>query len=548
MKKNHAVIFNIFILGLVVLLAAAPTSLEARKKKAKGLVFDDTNRNGIFDKGEQGIPGVVVSNQYDVVQTDKEGKFRLPLKKETIIFVTKPAGYDLPMNENNFSQFYYIHQPAGSPKGLKYPGIAPTGKRPRTIYFPLVKGKTDDTFSVIVMGDPQTRTAKEIEYYRDDVVAGLLDSGARFYMALGDIMYDHLDLNDKMDRLVGQLGIPVYHVMGNHDMNYRVPDSVHEAETFKRIHGPDYYSFNYGKVHFVILNSVKYKGWNTEENKPGRYSGNLHERQLTWLKNDLAFVPEGHLVVLSMHIPAAVDVAPEDPYNYIVNRAELFKILENREHLLALAGHMHFVEYIDFTQKHGWNGKAAFSQLTAGAGCGTWWHGPRDPRGIPFGVGTDGSPNGHFLFTFKGNRFHYRFHPGTPVPHDQMRINSPVGILQPQDLKDGKIEINVNVFAGTPRTTVTCALDDGPGTPMERKVMNDPFFEKLVTENKDKYKEWMEPTPCAHIWVAPLPVNLGPGLHRLKITVTDHQGDIFTAHGLFEVAAAVQPPELVKTK
>ena len=536
MKKNRAVIFNIFVLGLVVLLAAAPASLEARKKKANGLVFDDTNRNGVFDKGEPGIPGIVVSNQYDVVQTDKDGRFRLPVDKETIIFVTKPAGYDVPVNENNFPQFYYIHQPAGSPEGLKYPGIAPTGILPRTLYFPLVKGKIDDTFSVIVMGDPQTRTAREVEYFREDVVAGLLGSGARFYMALGDIMYDHLDLNDKMDRLVGQIGIPVYHVQGNHDMNYRVPDHVHESETFKRIHGPDYYSFNYGKVHFVILNSIKYKGWNTEENKPGGYTGYIGERQLTWLKNDLSYVPEDHLVVLSMHIPVISEMYPESEANGILNRAEFFKVLENRRYLLALAGHMHFVEYIEFNPEYGWNGKTVFPSLTAGAGCGTWWHGPLDPRGIPFGLGTDGSPNGHFLFTFKGNQYHYRFHPATPVPNDQLRINSPTGKLSPQDLKAGKVGINVNVFAGTPHTIVTYSLDGGAGIPMERRIMIDPFFNKLVAENKDKYRDWMEPTPCAHIWVAPLPGSLSPEMHRLKITVTDHQGDIFTAYRLFEVS------------
>ena len=71
---------------------------------------------------------------------------------------------------------------------------------------------------------------------------------------------------------------------------------------------------------------------------------------------------------------------------------------------------------------------------------------------------------------------------------------------------------------------------------MERRIMIDPFFNKLVAENKDKYRDWMEPTPCAHIWVAPLPGSLSPEMHRLKITVTDHQGDVFTAYRLFEVS------------
>ncbi len=118
-----------------------------------------------------------------------------------------------------------------------------------------------------------------------------------------------------------------------------------------------------------------------------------------------------------------------------------------------------------------------------------------------------------------------------------MRINSPNGTLSLQDLKNRKITINVNVFAGTPRTLVTYELDHGPAITMERKLMEDPFFTKLVTEYKDCYLEWMEPTISTHIWEAPLPGDLEPGIHRLKITVKDHQGNVFTAYRLFEITA-----------
>ncbi|MDQ1354398.1 MAG: MetallophosC protein, partial [Acidobacteriota bacterium] len=66
--------------------------------------------------------------------------------------------------------------------------------------------------------------------------------------------------------------------------------------------------------------------------------------------------------------------------------------------------------------------------------------------------------------------------------------------------------------------------------------MNDPFFVRLIEANKDKYLDWMEPCFSAHTWTAPLPPGLGPGIHRLKVTVTDQQGDVFTAYRLFEVA------------
>lgn len=529
---NAQMKIKVFCFLLILSLAAAPQFLQAAKKSAKGVVFLDANNNGIFDTGEKGIPGVVVSNQKDAVQTDENGRYRIPITKETIIFISKPAGYNIPRDENNLPKYFYIHQPKGSPAGLKFNGIAPTGKLPRSIDFPLLKGETKDSFSAIIMGDPQTKKPEEVDYYRDDIITGLIGTTADFYLALGDIMYDDLNLYPRMNRVVGQLGIPVYHVPGNHDTNYRVPDHNNANETFRRFYGPDYYSFNVGKVHFVSLNTVKYKGWNKEENKSKGYTGYVHEKQLTWLKNDLSFVPQDHLVVLTMHIPISTE-QDEKPATMVTNREALFEVLKNRKHLLALAGHMHFVEYMEFGPEQGWTGDAVFPSLTAGAGCGTWWHGPKSPAGLPLGLGTDGTPNGHFLFTFEGNRYTYRFYPGSTSPDEQMRINSPSGTLDPQELEG--MQINVNVFAGTPRTIVTCELDNGTPFTMERTVMNDPFFQRLVKENKDAYIDWMKPVESFHTWTAPLPGNLAEGIHRLKVTVKDHQGFVFTAYKLFEV-------------
>jgi 3',5'-cyclic AMP phosphodiesterase CpdA len=528
---KHTMYWGITVVFFLILV---PGFLQAGTKTVKGIVFEDANGSGIFDKGEKGIAGVVVSNQAEVVQTGADGGFRLPVAKETIIFVSKPAGYSYLPDENNLPRFYYIHYPAGSPAGLKYPGPAPTGKLPGSLYFPLIKTEEEETFDVIVVADPQVTNVEELALYRDDVVVRMMGTSARFYLALGDIMYNDLNLFDNMNRLVGQLGIPLYHVMGNHDMNFRVPDNHYEAETFKRIYGPDYYSFNYGKVHFVVLNSIKYHGWNREENKAGDYSGYIHERQLIWLKNDLSFVPDDRLVVLAMHIPIYCELYAEDSAVNIMNRKELFKILEERRHLLALAGHMHYFEYGEYREKSGWTGSAGFPAVIAGSGCGTWWHGPKDPRGIPYGISTDGSPNGYFCFTFSGNRFSYRFCPSAPTNSSQMRINSPSGLLDPREGKD--TSINVNVFAGTPGTTVTSQLDNSPPVPMARKIMKDPFFTKMLEENRASYKDWIEPSLCTHIWEAPLPGDLKPGIHRLEITVKDQQGNVFHAYRLFEVA------------
>lgn len=528
-KKNPVTLITILF---ILLLSTLPNLYAKKTTMARGIVFEDINNNGILDKGEPGIPGVPVSNQVEVILTDANGRFSLPVSEPTIIFVTKPPDYSFPLNSTNYPLFYYIHCPKGSPTGLKYKGIDPTGKLPPLLYFPLKKTDALETFDAIITGDPQTATLEEIDFFRDDIISKMMNHPAQFYLALGDNMYDDLSLYEELNHVTAQLGIPIYLVMGNHDMNYQVPGYQLQAETFKKWFGPDYYSFNYGRVHFIVLNSIKYQGWNTKENKKGKYTGYIHDQQMTWLKNDLAFVPEDFLVVLTMHIPIHSEIYNDD-YSIITNRTELFKLLEKRNHLLALAGHMHYFEYLELDQKTGWNSSISFPLIIANAGCGTWWHGPLNPRGIPLGLCTDGAPNGFFIFTFTGNQYTYRFYPSSSSSDTPFRVNTPARTVSISELPG--LSININVFAGTPRTQVSYQLDNGPETPMTRTVMEDPFFKDLVKRFPDQYKDWMKPTLSTHIWTSPLPGTLAPGIHRLFIAVKDHQGMVFTGNHLFRV-------------
>ena len=61
-------------------------------KYAKGMAYHDRNGNQKHDAGEPGVPGVRVSNGREVVQTDAQGAYRLPVDDDTILFLTKPKG------------------------------------------------------------------------------------------------------------------------------------------------------------------------------------------------------------------------------------------------------------------------------------------------------------------------------------------------------------------------------------------------------------------------------------------------------------------------
>jgi len=520
---------KIYILTLSFFFSAM---LYAQTSMVQGFVFEDKNGNRIKDNGEAGIADVMVSNQQEVVITDKFGKYSLPAYEEMIVFITKPSGYRIPVNEKNLPQFFYIHQPNGSPSGLKYEGIKPTGALPASVDFALYSSDEDLNFSAIISGDPQPRDSMEVGYFRDDIVATMMEYPAEFYLALGDIAFDNLNIYGMYNQVVSKLGIPAYNVHGNHDMNYLADSDRYAAETFKRIFGPPDYSFNYGRVHFIILDDVEYKGWNPEKNRSGGYRGFLNERQLQWLKNDLAWIPDDYLIAISTHIPIVTSESDGESVN-VVNRDRLFEILKNRKHLLSLSAHMHFIEHRQFSQQDGWLGANSFYSINAGASCGAWWSGPKDERGIPESFCLDGSPNGFYIINFEGHNYNYRFIPAKVRESTQMRLTFPTGTISRKVLT-GK-EILVNIFNADPAANVSYRIDESVSKSMEQKTMQDPFVTEYL-ENRPAFPDWInEAVTHTHMWKAQLPADLLPGAHKLTVTARDSRNNILTGTWIFNI-------------
>ena len=117
MKKNFLTLFALFI-------AFAAFS----QQMASGYVFDDTDKNGRKDRREAGISGVAVSNGIEVTVTNDKGFYTLPVGDDNTIFVIKPSGYQVPVDEHFVPKYYYHHKPNGSPESFTYKGVTATGK------------------------------------------------------------------------------------------------------------------------------------------------------------------------------------------------------------------------------------------------------------------------------------------------------------------------------------------------------------------------------------------------------------------------------------
>ena len=309
-----------------------------------GTVYE--SRSGAVGRqaSDPGIAGVLVSNGHDVVKTDTGGRYTLPVEDESIIFVIKPTGYAVPVDEQMLPRFYYIHQPAGSPRSLdlRFRGIDPTGPLPDSVDFPLNKVDEPQAFDVILFTDPQPESQAKVDFIRDDVVNGLIGAQAAFGMTTGDIMFDDLSLYPRLNRIIGQIGLPWYNIGGNHDLNFEAPSAKYSRETFKRIYGLNYYAFEYGGILFLMLDNVNYLGFDPAKPRAGgKFEGRFDQRQLAFIANVLKEFPVDKLVVACMHIPLQTYVDQVDPIMNTVNRGDFLRLLAGRPHTVSLSGHTH---------------------------------------------------------------------------------------------------------------------------------------------------------------------------------------------------------------
>ncbi|MBK1671527.1 hypothetical protein CKO28_26365 [Rhodovibrio sodomensis] len=537
--------------------AGAALAQSDAGKTATGRVFLDGNRNGELDQGEQGVEGVAVSNGLEVVTTDEDGRYSLAVDGQTIIRMTKPAGYAVPTNESELPQFYYIHDPDGSPHDLRYPGVQPTGSLPDQINFPLHEAEKTESFEAILISDPQPQSGREIDYIRDDVVSELIGTDAKFGMTTGDIMFDDLSLLPRYNAVIGQIGVPWWNVPGNHEMNFQASGDKHATETFKRVYGPTYYSFEYGAAHFISLDNVDYQGKNVGREEPryrggGVYEGRISNRQLEWLKNDLALVLKDELVFLAMHIPLKTYLGDGANVN-TVNRRELFDIIEDYPNLYAVAGHTHTSEHHYFDEDDGFDGKKPFHHHVLSTVSGSWWSGPKDARGIPDAVQRDGTPNGYHVLEVDGTNVEVRFKAANKPADHQMRVmfdtahhthnahiygDYDMGELLDGDMTADKVpaaSLLVNLFDGGRRSHVEFKVAGGGWRDMTHVRQMDLHANELFQRNAGTVKPWVEAEPSSHIWKADLPDEIGPGTYTVTVRATDEFGNTHHAHKVLEV-------------
>jgi predicted MPP superfamily phosphohydrolase len=336
----------IALLCLVLVVSTGYPQPVTGALTVSGHVFVDQNGNGIRDGNESGVAGVAVSDQVNVVQTDAAGAYQLSgLRGYGFVFISLPSGY--------------------KPSKLFWQKV-PAVETNVQMDFAIEKITDLKEFSFIQASDTHVseKTIDRMQKFRAVVDSVKPD----FVIITGDLVRDALRVSEPeatgyfelyRDQ-IKQMTIPVWSVPGNHELfgierqtslvNSKNP--LYGRNMYHHYFGPDYYSFNFGGIHFIGLNSVDFEDlW---------YFGHVDSIQVEWMKKDLSMIPPNTPVVTFNHIPfysgglsiqnfkefgfdRTVELEKGNlQYRHVVSNAhEVISILRHYNFLLALAGHHH---------------------------------------------------------------------------------------------------------------------------------------------------------------------------------------------------------------
>ena len=433
-------------------------------------------RGILRDTDGKPVAGVMVSNGIECTLTDSLGEYKLKNDPAArFVFYSVPSYCEVPVHSatDRTANFYL-----------------PILKNKFRYNFTLTRlpGGTETNYRMIVIGDPQVTNAfnpyyntpddndiemSDVERFTTETMVDIrrtmraLPQGTPVYgLSMGDDVQYYGGYNPMLERQIrealGSSEMRLFSVIGNHDQDGN-PEYLHKWE---ENWGPTDYSFDRGEEHYVCFNNVQFL------RKGGYYSpGELTDRQMKWLQQDLSLTPKTKKVILCYHIPLTFGNSPFHLATPVGNAGEkghyassrlsalLSMLMEFRGYEL-FCGHTHFA--INHEIEH--EGHHVLEHCHAAA-CGNIWQS---------NVNICGTPNGYYVYSFSGTRLRNCYYKGTFWDaHKQMTLFradtdfNGESYAADWNLSRGKNIIIANVFNADSRWRIY-AEENGVEYPMQR--------------------------------------------------------------------------------
>lgn len=496
----------------------------------------DANVRGRVTCDGKGVSGVVVSDGVNVTVTGGSGRYRLRSDKENgYVFISVPSGYEV---------------------GRR--GIIPDFFRPvdtaQVSVADFVLYKTDQSvFNVAVCSDIHLTgdaVDKDIPEFRSTFLPDIINTVSHldtpaFAICLGDMTTDskwyvnNFSFPEYLQEMSG-LPCPMYHVMGNHDNDRKCEGNViawgtRAEERYKREIGPDYYSFNAGKWHFLMLDDIITTGPKTEDNPADTYVGKygftyaVDSVQMRWIEQDLSFVPKDRGIVVCMHVPYFTISGLEDghvKYRYSASGKHspdrLLALLSGYREVHFLCGHHHRSQTFDIAEN-------MVQHVLPSASAVSW---KINDLGGPM-ICDDGTPAGYKLFRFEGDSISWVYKSNyATVEKCQCSVYDLNAVPVAFGGAPASNEVLINVFGWDPEWTVEAFAD---GIPLEitQACSYDPHYlsirnrTRTLLHRPDAFRE----TKTVHIFKCRRP----SGNSGIEIVLTDRFGRQFTRKGFDDI-------------
>lgn len=362
-----------------------------------------TTAYGIVSSEEGGIKGVVVSDGEETTTTNEQGIYQLKSKKKNgYVFISIPANYEV-ASDGILPLFY---------KSFKDKSNADTAER---IDFSLNKVSGQDDYKVFFLGDMhlanRTNDNNQFKDFTDDFNSyrNRFPNKKMYAITLGDMTWDLYWYNNKysipeyLNTMNSQVkGIQIFHTIGNHDFDYKATSDFEAGSKFRTNIAPLYYSFNIGKVHYVVMDDIdcsKYDGTTSRA-----YEVRISTEQLNWLAKDLSYVDKETPLIVVMHAPVFA-TSEKEGFTFDhdeLNTAQLFSILKDYK-VHFVSGHTH--RNYNVLPQHAVTGGHEFYEHNTAAICASWWWSGYLTPGVH--ISLDGAPGGYGIWDIAGKDFKY---------------------------------------------------------------------------------------------------------------------------------------------
>lgn len=353
---------------------------------------------GIVSSAGVGVENVVVSDGAEVTVTNEKGIYQLKsAKKWGYVFISVPSGYEVP-SVGVLPQFH---------RALK--NSADVVERAD---FKLEKVDGQDSYKIFMLGDMhlanRTGDLGQFAQFTSDLTDYMTrHKGEKMYaLTLGDMTWDFYWYSNSyyfpqyLNTINSQIkNLQIFHTMGNHDNDFQTRSDYDAAVKYVDQICPTYYSFNIGKVHYVVMDDIDCSSYDGSTSH--NYVKSLSAEQLDWLAKDLSHVAKTTPVVVAMHAQVFYPTTSGFKIDHdLVNTLRLFDILDGYT-VRFVTGHTHKLFNVtpDAPIVDGHN----FREYNSGSVCASWWWSGNLTPGIH--IGTDGTPGGYGIWDVTGTDF-----------------------------------------------------------------------------------------------------------------------------------------------